>query len=350
MGSKFIDITGQAFNELTALECIDHKNRIWKWTCSCGKICTARKNDVTSGRKKSCGHLSNHGNASIQPGDKFGEWTVMDEDENWDRHYICKCSCGNIRSIHSYDLRKGNSKSCGHLTKGTAKNGRKDLTGQQIGEWTIGEYIGGGKYICTCSCGTIKELSGTYLRTGQSKSCGHNTNAFKDLTGQQIGDWTVLRYLGKYIWECKCSCGNIKNVASYDLTHGNSLSCGHDKRDYHLEGKKFNKLTAIEYIGHNKYKCKCDCGNTTIVAGHALLTWQTKSCRCLANDKRNENINKIVNAIKLYKETNGDDPFPEDIADITDLHPVTIRHYAENHNPSAFSFSMIWSPSSTSTA
>ena len=71
--SKFIDITGKTFNELTAIQCIDKRSRIWLWQCSCGKTCTARKNDVVSGRKRSCGHLSNRGGAIINIGDKFGE-------------------------------------------------------------------------------------------------------------------------------------------------------------------------------------------------------------------------------------------------------------------------------------
>lgn len=128
MGSTFIDITGQAFNELTAVKCLDTKSRIWLWKCSCGKECTARKNDVTLGKKKSCGHLSNRGGAAINIGDKFGEWTVIKD--VGDRHFLCRCSCGVERSIHSYDLRKGKSKSCGHISKGTAANGRKDTDKQ----------------------------------------------------------------------------------------------------------------------------------------------------------------------------------------------------------------------------
>ena len=40
--SKFIDITGQTFYELTALEYLG--DRKWRWKCSCGNECIARKN------------------------------------------------------------------------------------------------------------------------------------------------------------------------------------------------------------------------------------------------------------------------------------------------------------------
>ena len=87
MGNGFIDITGQTFNELTAIEYLG--DRMWKFKCSCGNECLARKNDVTNGKKKSCGHLSNRGNTNINPGDTFGEWTVIEF--VGDRKYRCKC-------------------------------------------------------------------------------------------------------------------------------------------------------------------------------------------------------------------------------------------------------------------
>ena len=48
-----------------------------------------------------------------------------------------------------------------------------------------------------------------------------------------------------------------------------------------IEGKKFNRLTVIKYLGHSKWLCKCDCGNHTIVAASRLKNGTTKSCGCL---------------------------------------------------------------------
>lgn len=331
MGSTFIDITGQTFNELTAVKCLDTKNRIWLWKCSCGKECTARKNDVTSGRKKSCGHLSNRGGVAINIGDKFGEWTVVED--VGDRHFLCRCSCGVERSIHSYDLRKGKSKSCGHLSKGTAANGRKDMTGQQIGEWSIGEYIGNGLYRCTCSCGTVKNLSGGYLRTGQSKSCGCKSNKFQDLKGKHFGEWEVLEYLGNSIWKCRCSCGKISNVSSYDLTHSKSTNCGHLRTPNTLKGKKFSMLKVLEYSkGRGMWKCQCDCGNIVYVGGYSLENGLTKSCGCLKDLKEQQIHENIKNAINTFIASNNQLPFAEDIAVACDLSTATINKYKDRYN------------------
>lgn len=52
----------------------------------------------------------------------------------------------------------------------------QDLTGKTFGRWTvsrIAENRGNKSYwVCSCSCGTIKEVYSTHLRNGTSKSCG----------------------------------------------------------------------------------------------------------------------------------------------------------------------------------
>ena len=328
MGSTFIDISGQTFNELTAISCIDTKNRIWLWRCSCGKECTARKNDVTSGRKKSCGHLSNRGNATINIDDKFNEWTVIKDLGN--RHFLCRCSCGTEKSVHSYDLRKGNSKSCGHLTRGTSENGKIDLKDQVFGEWTVLRYDNTpkkyGYWICRCSCGTEKSIRGIILRKGQSTSCGHATNAFQDLKDQVFGEWTALRYLGDYLWECRCSCGNIKSIKSYDLIHGKSTNCG-CKRTPQLIDKRFGKLTVKKYLGNNTWECLCECKNITIALTNNLINGNKLSCGCLTEDKKQEIRDNIKYAIQTFIDSNGQLPFIVDIAEATGLTKTTVHKY-----------------------
>lgn len=57
------------------------------------------------------------------------------------------------------------------------------------------------------------------------------------------------------------------------------------KRDKHkLDGKRFGRLTVIEYShdnGQNSFwKCKCDCGNEITIKDCKLITGHTKSCGC----------------------------------------------------------------------
>lgn len=47
---------------------------------------------------------------------KFGFWTVLQKDNSRKRYYICKCECGNIKSVEYAALKRNRSKSCGCKT------------------------------------------------------------------------------------------------------------------------------------------------------------------------------------------------------------------------------------------
>lgn len=54
---------------------------------------------------------------------------------------------------------------------------------------------------------------------------------FIDITDEEYGRLTVLKHVGfeKYgqsLWECQCSCGNIKVIHKKSLTSGATQSCG----------------------------------------------------------------------------------------------------------------------------
>ena len=62
------------------------------------------------------------------------------------------------------------------------------------------------------------------------------------------------------------------------------------RRREDLTGKKFGRLTVIEFYGINKHghsiwMCKCDCGNTAIVASSDLRSGRTLSCGCLWRER-----------------------------------------------------------------
>lgn len=56
-----------------------------------------------------------------------------------------------------------------------------------------------------------------------------------DLTGKKFGRWTAIKIAGKrpngdggtrIFWECRCECGNIRNIDGASLKSGHSKSCG----------------------------------------------------------------------------------------------------------------------------
>ena len=70
-----------------------------------------------------------------------------------------------------------------------------------------------------------------------------------------------------------------------------------------LEGKRFGKLVVVKFIGYKQTKssgnrsiweCKCDCGNIKNVLRDNLVSGRTKSCGCL----KKENLNNWNNNTK----------------------------------------------------
>lgn len=62
-------------------------------------------------------------------------------------------------------------------------------------------------------------------------------------------------------------------------------------------GKKFNRLTIMSKEGTDKkrqilYLCKCDCGNTKILAGTLLRNNKTKSCGCYKKEQTSKSVRK----------------------------------------------------------
>ena len=125
----------------------------------------------------------------------------------------------------------------------------------------------------------------------------------EDLTGRVFGKLTVLGFSHKKgtanYWLCRCECGNEKPIARSSLTSGASRSCGCSmgKRREDLTGRVFGKLTVVEYAGTNGFvsywRCKCECGNETVVQRGSLIRGATRSCGCLAHGRQAKGTAKM---------------------------------------------------------
>ncbi len=66
---------------------------------------------------------------------------------------------------------------------------------------------------------------------------------FIDLTGKRFGRLVVLEYgRKKGCWVCQCECGVVTHVQSFQLTSGNTVSCGCKKK------KHMQSYTVLYYI------------------------------------------------------------------------------------------------------
>jgi hypothetical protein len=84
----------------------------------------------------------------------------------------CVCDCDTAVVVHGKSLRGGITRSCGCLNRELASARLIDLAGKRFGRLVVGAYVGDGKWSCTCDCGTVVVVRGYDLRGGDTKSCG----------------------------------------------------------------------------------------------------------------------------------------------------------------------------------
>ena len=79
-----------------------------------------------------------------------------------------------------------------------------DLTGEHFGRWTVIEYAGRGnhgevQYKCRCDCGTERIIRRTSLTSGNSRSCGCLSRDTAKERGITHGDSknSPISYLGR---------------------------------------------------------------------------------------------------------------------------------------------------------
>lgn len=167
---------------------------------------------------------------------------------------------------------------------------------------------------CQCECGVVLDVRGEHLRKGLTTTCGHcgeHPNKFIDITGQRFGKLVAIERSkeidnqGIILWKCKCDCGATTIVRGINLRSGMVKSCGGSNcrgTKIDITGQRFGKLVVIkeadfrnDYNNNAYWECKCDCGNTTIVNGSSLRLGITSSCGCLAS-KGELKINELLNS------------------------------------------------------
>ena len=121
---------------------------------------------------------------------KYGRLTVLHKDNerksNSGSYWICKCDCGNIKSIKSSSLRRGEIQSCGCLRNEKIAESKKqqsedEMIGKRFGKLIVqkrsekkgpsGELY----WFCQCDCGNTVEVRGHSLKRkdgNQTVSCG----------------------------------------------------------------------------------------------------------------------------------------------------------------------------------
>jgi len=85
---------------------------------------------------------------------------------------------------------------------------------------------------------------------------------FIDLTGQKFGRLTVIKMIderlnnGRIQWKCKCECGKIKNITGIYLRQGESRSCGCLHKDNIKKTHGLSKCKTYKTWSHMIQRCE----------------------------------------------------------------------------------------------
>ena len=191
-----IDETGHVYGILTVLERAPndkHGKACWKCQCECGKIIIVEGCALRKGNTKSCGcrRLSAE---TAEIGKQYGELTVISCAGRTSSKKIlwnCQCSCGNITQVPTGALHSGATKTCGHHFGG--KNIINEI-GNKYGllivlsraEHPTTDHSTDAFWLCQCECGNQIVVSGSRLRSGNTKSCG---------CIKSIGEYNIIQLL-----------------------------------------------------------------------------------------------------------------------------------------------------------
>lgn len=147
--------------------------------------------------------------------------------------------------------------------------------------------------------------------------------------GDKFNYWTVLSISdfvskkGEKYYNCVCECGTIRDVRGSNLNKGTSKSCGCFVKEtmsklkrIDITGQKFGKLTPMCRIQHNNsnhfnhWLCKCDCGSEVIASTGSLRRGKHLSCGCIRKGDENHNWKggKITTRFGYVKEYSPEHP------------------------------------------
>jgi hypothetical protein len=137
-----------------------------------------------------------------------------------------------------------------------------------------------------------------------------------NLVGRVFGRLTVLVRAGstdrappRPLWRCRCACGEETVVLAESLRAGRTRSCGClraeiarelSPRSPSLVGEVFGRLTVLaraestDRARRASWRCRCACGQETIVQGHSLRGGRTRSCGCLRAELARASIAAVL--------------------------------------------------------
>src|SRR5208282_5821729 len=222
-------------------------NQKFQVTCDCGRVFSPIFKNLTSKSTKSCGKCSykpiaywlqqTWGDLRLFSSDKLPTELSPSSGQNLD--FICVC--GNHTTPKMVDVTLGRTASCGHCNNKTKEQwlqlkwGKYSLVADQRLP-AIFNLMSDREFRFQCECGCIKNLRGSWVCSGNAKSCGQCDWKLKTWWLSQ--KWGSLRLNPNQLLPEKwgggcnskflflCDCGRTTNSCFAGVVRGQAASCG----------------------------------------------------------------------------------------------------------------------------
>lgn len=219
------------------------------------------------------------------------------------------------------DKLDGRMSACSGCLRGVPRWADTDLLGRRFGTLTVlarGPSRPGGyrRWVCTCACGRVTQISTGNLTSGNSKSCGRCSHP---VAGQRFGRLVVQFRQGRF-WFCLCECGALVPKTTAHLNAGKVKACRRGCRGIKI-GDRFGGLVVVGYSGtknagvNNKgqrrsdtwWVCVCDCGATKETKTTELM--RGSLCRGCASPRSGVETELFTSLAERYPDAKQSVPY-----------------------------------------
>lgn len=195
-------------------------------------------------------------------GQTFNRLTVIEQDmnkyaETQEVFWKCRCSCGNFKSVRTYDLTHGKTKSCGCLRNEKVREaiGNK-LQGQRFGRLLVLEQVESiiensgmvrTAWKCKCDCGNIITVKTINLKSGDTHSCGCMNSRGETLI-ESILRINNIRYSQQYVFN------DLTSVNGGHLRFDFAVFDNNNLLKYLIEFNGIQHYQQINFFGEDRFE------------------------------------------------------------------------------------------------
>lgn len=268
-----VDIRGQVFGELTAIEPTGRRQGgriVWRCRCSCGAEVFAPAKELRSGNTKSCGHLKKQINDLT--GQRFGKLVAeYDTGKRYQHNVVwhCRCDCGNEVDVMGRSLTSGNTRSCGCLNRDARPAPYDALGGTRAAALTSKPPSSNTSGVRGVSWHKQKQDWEAYIKfKGQHFHLGHYDTLEEARGVREKAQSMIYGDFLRYYTELTLSPPGKKKAG---------------RPPVNIQGKRYGSLVALYPTNRREntslvWRCQCDCGNLVDVRQNHLQTGQITCC------------------------------------------------------------------------